>query len=132
MASRTNAPYTAGQGRRFGFTVGLAFAVFAGLAWWRDHPTTTMILAGLAGVLIVSAMAVPAYLGPVERKWMAFAHLISKVTTPIVMGAMYLGVLLPTGVLRRTFGGNPMHHAAGDGSYWKKRERRASDLTRQY
>ncbi len=41
---------------------------------------------------------------------MELAHLISKVTTPIVMGVMYLLVLTPVGLLRRTFGGNPMVH----------------------
>jgi hypothetical protein len=65
---------------------------------------------------------------------MKLAHLISKVTTPIVMGAMYLLVLTPPGVLRRAFGGNPMVHVAQDASYWKARPegRRAGNLSRQY
>ena len=50
-------------------------------------------------------------LGPVERAWMGLAHAISKVTTPIVMGVMYLLVLTPVGLLRRRFGGNPLVHA---------------------
>jgi hypothetical protein len=134
MASRTGNPFTAAQGRRFGFTVGAAFLVFAGIAWWRGHPTMTNVLASLGGVLVLAGLAIPAQLGPVERAWMGLAHLISKVTTPIVMGAMYLLVFTPIGVARRFFGGNPMVHEAQGASYWKPRPegRRAGSLTRQY
>jgi hypothetical protein len=125
---------TAAQGRRFGLTVGAAFLVFAGIAWWRGHPTTTTVLATLGGALVLAGLAIPTYLGPVERAWMKLAHVISKVTTPIVMGVMYLVVLTPVGFLRRTFGGNPMVHQEQGTSYWKSRPKgtRAGNLSRQY
>ena len=65
---------------------------------------------------------------------MQLAHLMSKVTTPIVMGVMYLFVLTPVGLLRRALGGNPMVHAPESGSYWKSRPegRRSGNLSRQY
>jgi len=112
---------TAAQGRRFGLTVGGAFLVFAAIAWWRGHPTATTILGTLGGVLFLAGLIIPTYLGPVERAWMKLAHVISKVTTPIVMGVMYLLVLMPIGFLRRMFGGNPMVHTAKNSSYWKPR-----------
>ncbi|MCC7181517.1 MAG: hypothetical protein IT177_24275 [Acidobacteria bacterium] len=134
MAAGVPARLTAAQGRRFGLTVGAAFLVFAAIAWWRGHPTTTSVLGILGGVLSVSGLVIPTYLGPVERAWMQLAHLLSKVTTPIVMGVMYLLVLTPVGFLRRIFGGNPMVHAAHNSSYWKSRPegRRAGNLSRQY
>ncbi|HQX82504.1 MAG TPA: SxtJ family membrane protein [Vicinamibacterales bacterium] len=134
MAAGIPARLTAAQGRRFGLTVGGAFLVLAAIAWWRGHPTTTEVLGGLGGVLALAGLIVPTLLGPVERGWMALAHLISKVTTPIVMGVMYLLVLTPVGFLRRLFGGNPMVHMAHDASYWKPRpeNKRAGNLTRQY
>ena len=134
MAAGVPARLTAAQGRRFGLTVGAAFLVFAGIAWWRGHPTTTAALATLGGLLVAGGLVIPTYLGPVERAWMKLAHLISKVTTPIVMGVMYLVVLTPVGVLRRTFGGNPMVHEPQATSYWKSRPegKRAGSLTRQF
>lgn len=134
MAAGVPARLTAAQGRRFGLTVGSAFLVFAAIAWWRGHPTTTNVLGTLGGVLSVAGLVIPTYLGPVERGWMKLAHVISKVTTPIVMGAMYLLVLTPTGYLRRMFGGNPLAHTAEGASYWKPRPegRRAGNLRRQY
>ncbi len=126
---------TTAEGRRFGLTVGLAFAVFAGVAWWRAHPTASTVLGSLGAVLILAGLLIPTMLGPVERGWMGLAHLISKVTTPIVMGLMYLLVLTPVGFLRRSFGGNPLVHAPAERSYWRARPanaRRTASLSRQF
>lgn len=134
MAAGVPARLTAAQGRRFGLTVGGAFLLFAAIAWWRGHPTTTTVLGSLGGALAVAGLVIPTLLGPVERGWMKLAHLMSKVTTPIVMGVMYLLVLTPVGLLRRTFGGNPMVHTPEGGSYWKSRPkgRRSGNLSRQF
>ena len=134
MAAGIPTGLTASQGRRFGLTVGGAFLVFAAFAWWRGHATAMTLLATLGGGLSLAGLLIPTYLGPVERGWMKAAHLISKVTTPIVMGVMYLLVLTPVGLLRRLFGGNPMVHAPAQGSYWRSRPegRRAGNLTRQF
>ena len=50
---------------------------------------------------------------------MGLAHVISKVTTPIVMGVMYFLVLTPVGLLRRAFGRNPMVASQRARSYWQ-------------
>ena len=135
MSQKARTGFTASQGRRFGLTVGAAFLVFAGIAWWRGHPTTTMVLGSLGGVLALAGLVLPAQLGPVERAWMALAHAISKVTTPIVMGVMYLLVFVPVGWLRRTVGGNPMTHAEHGQSFWRERaagSRRSKSMRRQF
>ena len=126
---------TVAQGRRFGVTVGAAFLVLGAIAWWRGHPTTTTVLGGLGALLTLGGLVIPTHLGPVERAWMALAHAISKVTTPIVMGVMYLGVLFPVGVIRRALGGNPLVHAEHDHSYWSSRpsgSRRTNSMRRQF
>jgi Saxitoxin biosynthesis operon protein SxtJ len=126
---------TAAEGRRFGLTVGAPFVVLAALAWWRAHPTVATVLASLGGVLALAGLVVPTYLGPVERAWMSLAHAISKVTTPIVMGAMYLLVLTPIGFLRCKFGGNPLVHAEANRGYWQPRpegSRRSASMSRQF
>ena len=134
-AGRSATRLTATQGRRFGLTVGAAFLVIAAIVWWRERPTATLVLGGLGALLTLGGLVIPTYLGPVERAWMALAHAISKVTTPIVMGVMYLGVFLPVGVLRRAFGGNPLVHTEQDHSYWRGRpdgSRRTASMRRQF
>jgi hypothetical protein len=135
VAERIRPRLTAAQGRRFGLTVGVAFAVFAGIAWWRGHPTTFTVLGSLGGLLILAGLIIPTMLGPVERAWMGLAHAISKITSPIVLGVMYLLVLTPVGILRRSFGGNPLVHAPANQSYWRARPenaRRSTNLSRQF
>lgn len=135
MAGRVPARLTAAEGRRFGLTVGAAFLVFAAIGWWRGGGLATNVFATIGAVLAAAGLVIPTHLGPVERAWMGLAHAISKVTTPIVMGIMYLLVLTPIGLLRRTFGGNPLEHPAAGGSYWKARpegQRRSSSLERQF
>jgi hypothetical protein len=126
---------TAGEGRRFGLTVGGAFLVLAAIGWWRGGGIMTVVFAGLGALLAIAGLVIPTHLGPVERAWMGLAHAISKVTTPIVMGVMYLVVLTPIGVIRRALGGNPLVHENHDGSFWKARpegKRRSSSLERQF
>jgi Saxitoxin biosynthesis operon protein SxtJ len=135
MAERISARLTAAQGRRFGLTVGVAFLVIAGVMWWRGLPTAATVLGALGGSLSLAGLIIPTHLGPVERAWMALAHAISKVTTPIVMGVMYLLVFGPIGWLRRTLGGHPLEHVPVAQSYWKPRaagNRRSRSLQRQF
>jgi hypothetical protein len=69
----------------------------------------------------------------VEKAWMALAHAISRVTTPIVMGELYMVVLTPIGILRRALGGNPMVHASSDRGFWKQHPAvRPSGMRRQF
>ena len=126
-------PAAARAGRKFSFTVGAAFLVFAGVAAWREHPTLAMVLAVLGGILVLGGLAVPAQMVHVERRWMQFALLLSRVTTPIFMGAVYFLVFVPTGFLRRTLARSPMRRDTASTTFWmastpSPRER----LRRQY
>ena len=71
--------------------------------------------------LILGAVLAPAALVPVERAWMAMAHAISKVTTPIILGIVYFLVITPIGVVMRILGKNPLRHGEHDGGFWVHR-----------
>ena len=135
MADRVSARLTATEGRRFGLTVGIAFAVFAAIARWRGHQTLAFVLGALGVAFIAGGLVAPTRLGPVERGWMAMAHAISRVTTPIVMTGMYLIVFAPIGWLRRTISRDPLVHDPVEQSYWRTRPasaRRTVSLKRQF
>ncbi len=122
------------QGRRFGFTVGAAFIVFASIALWRGHPLTTRVLASIGGLLVVGAVVWPSGLLPVERAWMRLAHLLSRVTTPIVMGVLFFVIITPVGLIRRVFGRHGLPRGKSGVSMWHVRPdgSRRGDLTRQF
>jgi hypothetical protein len=110
---------TAAEGRKFGFTVGLAFVALGSIALWRGRQRTATVLLSLGGALILAALVVPTMLGPVERAWMGLAHLISKVTTPIFMGIVYFIVITPIGYLRRLSTGGMGAPNVPTASNWK-------------
>jgi hypothetical protein len=125
---------TASEGRRFAVPVGLAFLALAGITWWRDHPTISMVFGSVSGALLLAGLLIPSKLGPVYRAWMGFALLISKVTTPIFLGIVYFLVFTPTGMVMRLLGRNPMRREAHNGTYWLRRDQAKprSDMTRQF
>ena len=124
MAAGVPARLTAAEGRKFGLTVGLAFAAFGALLLWRDKPTAATVLGALGGVLVLAGLVVPTRLGPVERAWMRLAHAISKVTTPIFMGIVYFVVLTPIGAIRRRRGSPIVAPPTSGGSRWESRTHR--------
>jgi hypothetical protein len=135
MAERVPARLTSREGRRFGLTVGTAFLVLAGILWWRGRVTTSTVFATIGGALVMAALVMPTRLGPVERFWMAVAHAISRVTTPIVMAVMYFVILTPAAMLRRLFGENPLVHREAANGFWKTRPanaRRSASMERQF
>ena len=113
---------TPAEGRRFGLQVGAAFLVLAALLWWRGRVGVAPWLAGLGGSLVVAGIAIPAHLGPVFRAWMALALVLSKVTTPIFMGVIFFGVIMPIGLVMRALGRSPLRHAGMEGGRWVPRE----------
>ena len=78
--------YPAGRGRRFAFTLFIAFAALASIAAWRGRDTVFFVFGSLAAAFALAGLAVPALLQPVERAWMSFARALSRITTPIFMG----------------------------------------------
>ena len=133
MASRIPARLSTAELRRFGLLVGPAFGVLGGFLWWRGAESAAIVAWGLGGLLLLFGLLFPAVLGPVHRAWMGLAHALSKVTTPIVMGAMYYLVLTPTGLIARAFGHRPLTRKGPD-SFWIERaaDQRRSDMTRQF
>lgn len=133
MAASGPARLSAAEGRKFALTLAAAFAVFGGISWWRGHQWAPLVLGGLAGVFLLGGVLVPTRLGPVQRGWMAMAHAISRVTTPIFMGVVYFLVITPVGLLRRMSGANSLRTAQGKPSGWvDRRVNPRGDLTRQF
>lgn len=134
MEERVRARLSPSEGRRFAFTVGLAFLALAGVLRWRGHGLLAAGAGALAGVLLLAGLVVPGRLGPLYRSWMRLAHAIARVTTPVFMGVLYFGLITPTAILRRFLGGTPVIHRLEGGSYWKTRRQgeRESDLERQF
>ena len=129
-AAKTS-PFSAAEGRRFAFTLAIAFAVLSGFLFWRDKETPSLVSGGLALVLLLAGLLIPSKLRPVERAWMAFALALSRVMTPIFMGIVYFVVLTPIGLLRRALGHDSLARKRDAATYWVVRENSPDAGTRR-
>lgn len=120
MAARVPARLSVAEGRRFGLTVGTAFALLGAVAWWRGHGLAAGIAVGVGVALMIAALVLPTRLGPIYRFWMGLAAAMSKVTTPIVMGIVYFVVVTPIGLLRRLAGKNSVRRQPAT-TFWVSR-----------
>ena len=119
----------ASSNKRFGLVVGgIAFLFGCVRAWWHSEVGLlggVLIAVGL--VLIIAALIKPDMLERAHRGWMKLGLLLHKVTNPIFLGGMYAIAIVPTGLMMRAFGVDPMgrRRPRGD-SYWIAREKGGS------
>ena len=66
---------------------------------------------------------VPATLKPLNRMWFKFGLLLHKVVNPIVMALVFFGTVLPTGLIMRALGKDPLRlkWQPDANSYWIER-----------
>ena len=91
--------------RNFALTTGGIIAVLFGLFFpWLLERTLPRWPWVVLLVLAVWGLAAPRSLQPVYTAWMRFGLLLSKVTTPIVMGLVFYVVIAPIGIVMRIAG----------------------------
>lgn len=95
--------------REFGLVTGGIVGALFGLffPWILERPIPRWPWV-ICGVLVLMALAVPMALGPVYKWWMKFGLLMSKITTPIIMGLVFYIVLTPMGLIMRLGGKDSM------------------------
>ncbi len=115
--------------REFGLLVG-AVLILVG-SWWlyRGHwQRVATGFAGIGSVLVILGAIFPRALVYPNRAWMGFAHLLSLVTTPIILGLVYFLVIMPIGVIKRLSGWDPLRRRAPAAtSYWSAYNERQHD-----
>jgi len=58
--------------------------------------------------LAIWALLAPGTLLPVYRGWMKFGLLLSRITTPLILGVVFFLVIAPMGLVMRLAGHDPM------------------------
>jgi hypothetical protein len=87
--------------RAFGLTFSVLFVVIAGIAAWRGSQSWIWWVA--AGAIAAAvAVVVPRVLTRLNSLWMAFGLLLFKVVSPLMLGIVFFGVMMPIGLLMRT------------------------------
>ncbi len=108
--------------RSFGIVMAAAFGLMSLLNWWHDG-RSWLWTGGVAALFLAAALFYPAILGPLNRLWLKFGLLLHKVVNPIVMALLFFGTVLPTGLIMRALGKDPLRlkRPPHTNSYWIER-----------
>ncbi len=90
----------ASSDRKFGLTIGALLAV-ASLLPLLHHRSPHLWLLIVAAVLVVLGIAVPAALTGVNRAWFKLGLALNTIVSPIVMGLLFYGAVVPVGWILR-------------------------------
>lgn len=112
--------------RRFAFQVGPVLALLGAASVWRGHDAGAW-LAAFGVLVVVSGVAAPGLLTPLQRGWMALGTVLHRVVSPVVVAILYLVVVTPVGLLRRTFGRSPLARSNAAASFWLPRRDNGTD-----
>ncbi len=108
--------------RSFGLLFALVFALIGAYGLWRGR-SFQMWWLGLSGGTLVVVLVNPALLAPLNRAWMRLGEILNKIVSPIVLAVMFYGVFVPTGIVMRLVGRDPMTRRFDPRArtYWKER-----------
>lgn len=111
-----------GSDRTFGIVFTILFLVIGGWPLWRDGNPRLWALA-VAALFLLAALAVPKALAPLNRLWMALGLLLGRIVGPIMLFVVYVIAVVPTGLLMRIRGKDPLHRRFDRqaASYWVHR-----------
>jgi hypothetical protein len=111
-----------GSDRTFGIVFTILFLIIGCWPLLKDGPVRVWAL-GVAGIFLALAIAVPKALAPLNRLWMAFGLLLGRIISPIMLFLVYLVAVVPTGLIMRAMGKDPLHRRLDRAakSYWVHR-----------
>ena len=106
---------------------GLVFAgVFSVVALWPLVQGEAIRLWAMlvAVAFLVLAIAIPRSLSQLNRLWMRLGLLMGRVVSPVAIGIVYYLTVVPTGLIMRALGKDPLRlrFERERPSYWIKRE----------
>lgn len=109
--------------RSFGFVFAIFFLVVGLLPLLHGQAVRGWAVT-LAAVFGGTALTVPVILAPLNRLWTRLGLLLHRVVSPLALGILFFGVVMPTGLLMRLFGKDPLRLRLDKNasSYWIVRE----------
>ncbi len=109
--------------RSFSIVMAAALSGLGTINWWHDGRVWSWLLGAAAGFLVVGYFFAAA-LKPLNWIWFKFGLLLHSVVNPVIMGLVFYGAVLPTGIAMRAMGKDLLRLKAEPefNSYWIKRE----------
>tara|TARA_B110000008_G_scaffold261497_1_gene282943 strand:- start:28 stop:447 length:420 start_codon:yes stop_codon:yes gene_type:complete len=91
-------------------------------------------LLAISIILILLAFFFPKSLQALNKIWFNFGLLIGSIVAPIMMFFVYLVAVIPTGLVLRLFGKDPLNQKIDKslGSYWVERTEKVGPMKNQF
>jgi hypothetical protein len=124
---------TMGSERSFGLVVAAGFLLMTIAPWLRHREPRWWALL-VAVPLAVLAIVRPRTLRPLNVAWTWLGLTLNRVTSPVMLALVFYLAVMPTGLLMRAFGHDPMRRkrAPGTASYWLPRSSDKGSMSRQF
>ena len=108
-----------GSERLFAIVMTVALALLGTINWWHNGRVWPWF-GGIAVLFIVVGYLVPTALKPFNWLWFKLGLVLHALINPIVMGLLFYGVVLPTGLVLRVMGKDPLRlkYTPERDSYW--------------
>lgn len=112
--------------RKFGLVMSVPFLVLAGFLFYKERPAAPYVLAPGA-LFLLSGLAWPTILGPVEKGWMWIAMKLQIVMTTLILSLAYFLIMTPIALVGRLRGRDALRLRKKDGgTYWVPADREGS------
>jgi hypothetical protein len=122
-----------GSDRAFGLIVALGFLLvtFAPRLGHRDPRWWGLLVAVPLAIL---AIARPRMLRPLNVAWTGLGLMLNRITSPVILALVFYLAVVPTGLLMRAFGHDPLRRQRmpGAASYWLPRPSAETSMSRQF
>ncbi len=92
---------------KFSLVMAFALVVVGGLLFWREKELWPWFF-GAAGFFLVTGLALPRVLAPVEWAWMKLAHYMGQIMTRLLLGLTFYFMITPLGIVMKLLGKNPL------------------------
>ena len=109
--------------RTFGLIFAGIFSVIALLPMLSKSEPRVWALV-IAGLFTLFSLAAPKLLAPLNRAWNRFGQFMHKIVNPLLMGLIFVLTIIPTALIIRLLGKDPMRRKLEPktSSYWIKRD----------
>lgn len=107
-------------GFKFALTIAIAFTAVGGVLLAKGRHGGGFLV-GVGALAMAAGIAVPTRLGPVVHVWTIVGATMGRLSASLVFGAIFVLVLTPLGILRRTLSRSPIARDASATSYWIRR-----------
>jgi hypothetical protein len=121
IEGHTNAP-AGSSDRAFGLVFAAVFALVGGYPWLRGAAAHGWAFA-LAVAFLAVALVRPRLLAPLNRGWTRLGQLLHRLASPVALFVVYALAVVPTGLVRRAFGKDPLRlrRDPAANTYWIER-----------